>query len=308
MTSHPRRSLALVLGLASLLACRGTGPATSFDEDAWRADLGRWRAEYEERLRGPYGWLSLVGLDWIEEGTSVIGSAPESDVRLPEAVSPARLATLVRDGGRVRVLPEPDAGLLIDGAPAGETEVEPTNDAEAPVFGIGDLRFKILRRGERIGVRSRWPQAETRTTFAGVDWYPPDPAYRLVGRLDRSAATEEIAVPTVLGDRESSYSPGRVVFLLHGRSLSLAPMADGPEDRELFFVFRDGTAGDTTYPAGRFLYAEIGDDDTVVLDFNRAYNPPCAWTRFATCPLPPAGNSIDLAVPAGERYAGHHPD
>ncbi len=276
------------------------------DVAAWTAETEAWRADREARLTADYGWLSVVGLDWLADGPNVVGSDPASAVVLPAEVAPARVAVLTVTDGSVRIDPEPGVALTVDDAPAAPGPVATDLDPSPDTFRIGDLQFRVLRRGERIGVRSRWPRAPRRAAFDGLTWYAPDPEWRLVARLERDTAPIEIDVPNVLGTIDRSASPGRAVFEVDGRTYALRPVHDGPDDPELFFIFRDTTAGETTYPAGRFVYATLRDDDTLVLDFNRATSPPCAFTPHATCPLPPAGNALDLAVEAGERYAGSH--
>lgn len=275
-----------------------------FDEAAWRAELERWRAERETRLRSDYGWLSVVGLDWLEPGPNRVGSDPDGEIHLPAEVAPAHVATLVVEGDRVRLEPVPGAPLTVNGEPATtrfvRTDVEPDTDT----FEVGDVRFHVLRRGARLGVRARWPRAPARTAFSGLTWYPPDPAWRGVGRLE-PVEDGTVPVPDVLGDVTASRSPGRVRVEVAGHALTLTALQDSPDDDELFLIFRDATSGHGTYPAGRFLYAPLRADGSVVVDFNRAYSPPCAFTPHATCPLPPPGNALDVAVEAGERFEGH---
>jgi uncharacterized protein (DUF1684 family) len=311
-----RRTSILVVGLSLVLACGGERPRDDAapgagaepppgDASGWEQDVFHWRMLREERLRAEYGWLSVVGLDWLEPGANRIGAASDSRVRLPPAVAPPHVATLHLDGDAVRLEPVAGSPLLVDGEPARPRPVSADTDPEPTEFRVGDLRFHVIRRGERIGVRSRWPRAATRERFSGLSWYAPDRSYRVVGRLDRDAEPIEIAVPNVLGQTETSLSLGPVRFELRGAEHTLHPVVDSSDDRSLFFVFRDATAGKTTYPAGRFLYADLEDDGTVVLDFNRAYSPPCAFTPFATCPLPPGTNVLEVAIEAGERHDGH---
>lgn len=235
-----------------------------------------------------------------------MGSDPSNAVVLPAEVAPSRVAVLTLTDGAVRIDPEPGVSLTVDGLAVEAGPVATDVDPSPDTFRIDDLQFRVLRRGDRFGVRSRWPRAASRAQFEGLSWFEPDPAWRVVARLVRDEPAVEIDVPNVLGTIERLPSPGTVVFLVDGTEHSLRPVHDDVDDPELFFIFRDATSGKGTYPAGRFVYATLRDDGTVVLDFNRAYSPPCAFTTHATCPLPPSGNALEIAVEAGERYEGGH--
>src|SRR5262249_19797787 len=151
------------------------------------------------------------------------------------------------------------------------------------------------------------PESPQRKAFAGLTWFPVSESYRVVARFVPAAAPRSIAVPNILGQTIDMPSPGRAVFTLGGKELGLDAVLEEPDAQELFFIFRDGTSGKETSPAGRFLYAELPKDGTVVLDFNKAYSPPCAFTPHATCPLPPRQNRLAVRVEAGEKYAKPHP-
>ena len=171
---------------------------------------------------------------------------------------------------------------------------------------LADLRFFVIRRSKGFAVRLRDLNAPTRREFSGIDYYPVDPGWRIEASFVPYQPPRPIEIPNILGTIDTMLCPGALEFERDGRRCRLEPVQEDPESGELFLIFKDGTSGDGTYPPGRFLYADPPVDGRVILDFNRAYNPPCAFTPFATCPLPPPGNELPLAVEAGEKMYGAH--
>ncbi len=273
------------------------------------SEVEAWRDQRVSSLTSEDGWLSLVGLYWLEPGENSFGSRPDNSLVFPEK-APAQAGSFRLADGKVTVEPAPGAGLALADAPdqplAGKVL---TSDAqgEPTVLTLGSLRFYVIERGDRVGVRVKDTESPARAAFSGLDYFPIDPAWKVEARLERSPGAT-VPVPNVLGQVEDAPSPGTLVFELPGgagRRFSLHPIQEGDSD-ELFIVFGDPTNGRLTYGGGRFLYADPpGPDGRVVLDFNRAYNPPCAFTPFATCPLPPPGNKLPLAVTAGEKKYAH---
>lgn len=281
-------------------------PAAAPAADAYDDEIAAWRAQREARLRADDGWLTLAGLFWLSEGDNPVGSAEANEMRLPPS-APAQAAMLEFHQGEVRYRLAPGVtGATLDGAPA---PVSGTlrSDADGPpsLLGFGSVTLHVVRRGERFGVRVKDRDSAARRDFKGLDWYPVDPAWRVRARFVPHAAPVFVRVPNVLGQVNEMRSPGDVVFTLDGRELRLTPVLESDDD-ELFFIFKDATSGKQTYPAGRFLYAPLPRDGFVTLDFNKAYSPPCAFTPYATCPLPPEGNRLTVAVAAGEKSAARH--
>lgn len=292
---------ALPLVLAT--ACSQDPPIPPMDQ-TWLAELQSWRAEREARLMAPDGWLSLIGLTWLDPGENLVGSAPEAKVQLPADAAPARVATLVLESDRtVQLVPEPGVELLVDDQPAVAGPIASDAEGDPDQLSIDRILFYLIDRDGRIGARIKDPQAPTRTAFAGLDWYEPNPSYKVEARLEMYAAPKEVTIPTVLGSDSIGHSPGLLRFSIGGEDLTLEPLQESPE-APLFLIFRDATNGEETYGAGRFLYADPPIDGVTVLDFNRAYNPPCAFTPFATCPLPPPENRLSPKIEAGEKYHG----
>jgi uncharacterized protein (DUF1684 family) len=197
---------------------------------------------------------------------------------------------------------EASAGVTVNGKPA--TIVRLRADAAATFVTIGDLTMLLIQRGERHAIRLWDRRSSAREAFTGRRWYPVREAYRLAARFVAHDPSQTLPVPNILGETEQRHSPGYAVFALDGHGLRLDAVTEGDE---LFFIFRDQTAVDTTYPAGRFLKTAFPQQAMITLDFNRAYSPPCAFTAFATCPLPPPSNHLPLRIEAGEMYDRSHP-
>jgi uncharacterized protein (DUF1684 family) len=273
------------------------------DEQTYRADVQRWRDSMEASLLADDGWLALAGLFWLNEGANSVGADQDSNVALPKGSAPARVAVLQRKGQQVTLLPEPDAGLMVNGEPAVERELRPDMSGSPDLVTLGSLTFFLITRGERIGVRLRDTNSPDRQSFEGRIWYPVMPEYQVMARFLADATPQTILVPNILGDMEEQQSPGVAEFSLNGETLRLRPTTS--KGGRLFFILRDSTSGSETYGMGRFLYTDAPKDGEVVLDFNRLYSPPCAFTPFATCPLPPRENYLTVPIAAGERFAGH---
>lgn len=274
--------------------------------DPYRASVDAWHADREARLAAEDGWLTLIGRDWLKPGVNLLGSAPTAEVRLPAWAAPARAATFLLEGGKVRFRPEPGSGLTLNGAPATEAVLRTDADGRPDQLRAGRVVMYLIQRGDRVAVRLKDPEHPARKGFHGVPRYPVDPAWRVEATFEAYATPQVRAIPTVLGTTEPMQAPGLLRFRLGGRELTLEPLLDDPAHPELFIIFRDRTSQSGTYPSGRFLYADLPRNGKVVLDFNRAINPPCAFTLFATCPLPPPQNLLDLAIPAGEKDPGMH--
>jgi len=306
-------TVVLFAALATLAACGKKDDAAKADrvaldakQRAYQKEIMDWRAERVQRLQKPDGWLSLVGMHWLENGaTTRVGSGADNGTRL--AVGPARLGILSvnREGTVVHYEPQADSGITIDGVPADKpvdlvTDADPKATPTVVGFNKGDASFIIIKRGDRFAVRVRDALAPTRTGFAGIDYFDIDPAFRLVAKFTPHAPGAKINIVDVLGIDEPMDNPGTVTFQKDGKSYTMEAIDEG--DHRLFFVFADRTSGHESYAASRFFYAAYpGPDGTTVLDFNKAYNPPCAFTAFSTCPLPPPQNRLDLAVTVGEK-------
>jgi uncharacterized protein (DUF1684 family) len=255
----------------------------------YQAEILAWRAQRESTLKSDTGWLTVAGLFWLKEGRNSFGAADTNDIVLPSG--PAQAGAFELHAGSVSV--------TLPGHPARPLKCD--SEAEADVIRIQDLTLFAIKRGDRYGIRLKDKNSTYRREFTGLHWYPVKEAARVTARF--VATPGKITIPNILGQKEEETSPGYAAFRWDGQEIKLYPTE---EDGRLFFVFRDLTTGKETYPAGRFLYADMPRDGLVVLDFNKAYNPPCAFTPYATCPLPPPQNRMPVRMEAGELKYGSH--
>lgn len=265
-----------------------------------------WREQRRARLLAPEGWASLVGLHWIDPGAHYVGSNAGNGIAL--SMGPGHLGMLELRDGRIRLVPEPGTELTVDGETvAGTVQLLADDDPAGPSligFDGGRGQATVIKRNNRYALRVRHAQAPTRTGFTGLDYWPANPDWVVQGRLLAHPAGQTMQVANIIGGFDEVANPGVVEFRRDGATYRLEALDDGEE--ELFLVFADRTNGHGSYGAGRFLYVPRPDaDGGLVLDFNRSYNPPCAFTAFATCPLPPPENRMDLAVTAGEKAYVH---
>jgi uncharacterized protein (DUF1684 family) len=315
------RAIGLCLAISMLLV--GCGPSEQEQREseakaraekaarlAYEGEILAWRDERLARLTRPDGWLSLVGLHWIKPGATYVGSAQDNGTRL--ALGPEQIGMLrLEKDGRLSLRIAQDAGITINGEPA-EGTVALLSDARpgGPTvvgFHRGDASFVVIERGGRHGLRVRNAMARTRMTFPGLDYFDIDPAFRFKASFQPHPPGKTLDIVNMLGMVEPTANPGRVTFERNGVTYSLEALDEG--DGQLFFVFSDRTSGQQTYASARFLYAApAGKDGSTVLDFNQAYNPPCAFTAFSTCPMPPPENRLDLAVTAGEKKPRPFPE
>ena len=263
-----------------------------------------WHAQREKRLTAADGWLTLVGLLWLKEGDNLAGSGDGASVVFP-AKAPAQLGTFHRSGSAVSF--QPAAGVVVTRANQPFLGGPLKSDAEEhpDVLEASGLSFFVIQRGDRMGLRVKDPEAPARRNFHGIATYAADPRWRIEARWEPAPPGNSLVVPNVLGTVEKMAAPGTAIFTVDGKEYRLAAVLEEGETN-LFFVFGDATNRTETYGAGRFLYAQPPKGGRVVLDFNRAYNPPCAFSPYATCPLPPKQNRLSIAITAGEKRTGDH--
>jgi len=264
---------------------------------AHRKAITEWQERRAKRLQAEDGWLTLVALNWLKEG--------ENEIKIPTV--PQSPGKITLKNGEATL--EPASSMTIEGKPvAGPTKL--LNDAEPTgptVVQMGGVRFQVIKRGPRYGLRVKDANAETRTHFQGLEYFPIDPKWRVEAKFEAYNPMKKIPIDDVTGMTADNDSPGALVFTVDGKEYRIDPVLEEGSD-ELFIIFRDATSRDATYGAGRYLYAaKPGPDGKVIVDFNKAYNPPCAFTPYATCPLPPEQNRLPFPIEAGEKkYAGGH--
>lgn len=278
---------------------------TTAETSAYVTEIQAWRQQVEEQLRADNGWLTLTGLYWLREGENSVGSDPLADVLLP-AGAPHHLGFIDLQDGVVtlRVTSDSDLSMAtIDGAPTHTAVLR--NDYDPQGFTrvvIGSVNFHVVKRADQYGIRVRDQNNPARQAFNGRAWFPVDARYRLTATYTAYDQPRKLAAETVVGIDVPIESPGYVEFTLDGRKVRLNAFSGSAG--QIWFVFRD--ASPQIYRAGRFLYATVNDDGTAVVDFNKAYNPPCAFTPYATCPLPPKQNILSFSIEAGEMLADAH--
>jgi uncharacterized protein len=274
------------------------------DSAAFAQSTAAWHAQREKRLAAEDGWLTLVALLWLKEGDNVAGSGSGASVVFP-ATAPARLGTFHRSGNAVSFQPEPRVVVTRAGQPFAGGPLKSDADGQPDLLEAGGLRFFVIQRGDRLGLRVKDPDAPKRRDFHGIPTYPANPGWRIEARWEPAPPGNSIPVPNVLGTLDRMPAPGTAVFSVGGQEFRLTPVLEEGESN-LFFVFADATNRTETYGAGRFLYAEPPKAGHVVLDFNRAYNPPCAFSPYSTCPLPPKQNRLSIPIGAGEKRTADH--
>jgi len=258
-----------------------------------------WRAQRLERLKAPNGWLSLIGLHWLKEGKSSIGSAKGNDVVL--AAGPARLGSITLKDGKATIEIDPKSAATVDGKALASAELLDDSHEKPTTVAFGTASFYLIDRNGKKALRVKDSEAKTRKQFKGIDSFAIDPAWRVEAKFEEFKPAHMLEIPTVLGTVDKMTVPGKVTFTRDGKSYSLLPVLETPDAKELWFIFADRTSGKETYGAARFLYADLPKDGKLLIDFNKAYNPPCAFTPYATCPLAPPENRLDLRVTAGEK-------
>jgi uncharacterized protein len=294
------RRLAILFSVFAALAF-GQSPAPSSQTTAdYQSSITQWRANREAKLKADYGWLTVVGLHWLKEGENRVGSDPSFEVPLP-ASAPKKVGVITLKNGRTHFTPA-GSSVLFRGRPVAAMDLKPDTEPNYEMLDVGPVRFFVILRENRFGVRVKDNQSQPRKEFTGLKWYPPDSSWRVRAKFVPWDKPRVLTFDTEVGVKEKDESPGYVTFTRGGKEYRLEPVKDGDQ---LWFVMRDQTSGKTTYAASRFLYAPMPKDGYVDLDFNKAENPPCVFTAYATCPLPPPQNRLSLAVTAGEMNYKH---
>ena len=268
-------------------------------------EIQKWRQQRVERLNNPSGWLSLVGLDWLKDGRNTLGSAKDNDIVIPTA--PAHLGTITLSGGKANIALDAKSAATIDGQQKLAGELLDDTHEKPTTIAFGTTSFFLIKREDKFGLRVKDTEAPTRKHFVGIDYFDIDPSWRVEAKWEAYNPPHEVEEPNVIGQVDKVIVPGAAVFERDGKTIRVEPVIETPGDTELFLVFADKTSGKESYGAARFVYTEPPKDGKVIIDFNKAYNPPCAFTPYATCPLPTAQNRLKVRVTAGEKkYRGGH--
>ncbi|HVS25588.1 MAG TPA: DUF1684 domain-containing protein [Gammaproteobacteria bacterium] len=287
---------------AAALGCRpGASPRLEWNDEV-ATEIEAWREKHEADYRRD--WATIEGLHFLVPGTQSAGSAPDNDVVLTAALPPrVGRFTVARD--EVTFDPEPGVALTINGqTPSSVAKLRDDDGDETDEIVANGVSIVVHRTGERLALRVRDPHGERARAFRGFSWFPISRDYRVVGRFIADSVAHDERVVNTFGDIDTYKTEGVVEFALNGQTLRLRPFTTGP--KRFYIVFNDASSGEETYEAARFLIALLRDDGTTILDFNEAYNPPCAFNPFTTCPIPMPQNRLRVRVLAGEKkYAGH---
>jgi uncharacterized protein len=297
---------AATVAAAVATGCSRPAPAMSTAPvDSYRAEVESFRRAREAKLTSDVGWLTIAGLHFLTRPETTVGSDAANDVVLPGG-TPARVGTFVlAKDGRVSVRLEPGVSVsLLDGGPFTGGPVKSDGEGAPDRLVLGDVQVWVHESGDRPAIRIRDKNNPLRKEFTGRKWYPVNDAYRVEGTFEPYDKPRTVQMPNLLGDIDTMTSPGTVSFSLGGKVLRMSAVVEN--DNELWFIFRDLTSGNETYPAARFLYTPRPIDGKVPLDFNKAENPPCAFNAYATCPLPPKENRLQVRVEAGEKIYQRH--
>lgn len=263
----------------------------------------KWRSDEERDLKKEDGWLTLAGLFWLKDGINTVGAGRDFDVRLTPNFKQGKFGEIDFKNGAASLKVESGVEAQSDGKSISTIDLVSDEKGKPTEIRTGSQTFYLIRREDRFGIRLKDSKSEARLAFKGQRWFPIDESYKVTARFEALPEPKELMVPNVLGGFFKMKSPGILKFALKGKEHSLQPVEE--KDGSLFIIFRDGSNLSETYKAGRFLSADKAVNGEAVLDFNKAENPPCAFTPFATCPLPPPQNSLDVEIKAGEKRYDH---
>ncbi len=269
---------------------------------AYQKDYQKWQSELTDDLKK--NWLTLVGLFWLKDGANRVGGDHKNEIPLPEGKVDPQIGVIEFHNGKAVFTAASGAKVLNDGKPVKAIELRADVTGKPTVLQIGDIKMLLIQRGQKYGIRVRDVNSEGLKKFKGTTFFPVSGDYIITATFVPYDKPKKVAIPTVIGEAAEMDSSGYVEFMLNGQKQHLQALSEDPS--ELFFIIKDQTSGKGTYPAGRFLYTDQPKDGKVLMDFNKAHNPPCAWTPYATCPLPPKENYMTVKVEAGEKYEGHH--
>jgi uncharacterized protein len=279
--------------------------AVAVDAAAERNTVEHWRAQRVAELTGDDGWLTLVGLLWLDKGENSFGSARGNRLVLEHPALPPVAGNFVQDSSGVRFVARPGSGITHGGQSVSSIQMVPDTRGNPTTLSKGSLRFFIIERSGRFGVRVRDLDSPRRRNFKPIEYYPIDPSWAVDARFEPYEPHRKIRISTILGYDEEMDSPGALVFNIDGRDWRLDAILEDPADKDFFVMFADGTNGGGSYGGGRFLHVPFPTQGVSRVDFNEAYNPPCAFNDFATCPLPPYQNHLTLQIESGEKAYGN---
>jgi uncharacterized protein (DUF1684 family) len=295
--------LLLVCFLFTFVSC---SQKEQISKEAHLAEVNNWHEKQMTSLRSENGWLNLIGLYWLVEGIQTLGSGENMDLRIEKTDFPDEIGRFELQEGKVFFLPSVEGISSSSGEVTGKVLIFDAENQISEAITFGSLNWVIIKRSDAIGVRLRDYEAEAVSKFEGVEQFPIDISWRLIAEFVPYQPVKQIPITNVIGQTSLNNSPGYLQFEWEGEFYRIDALGD-ENDEEFFLIFADETSGDQTYGGGRYMYVKhAGSDGKTILDFNKAYNPPCVYTPHATCPLPPRQNILDLAITAGHKDYGDH--
>ncbi len=290
-----------------LLPGCGKKRSNTVDVLTHKQEIEEWQKKRLTRLVRDDGWLTLAGLSWLKEGENPVGSDSTNSVILPAGKAPKLLGSIWLEKGTLRFVAKTGEEVKVKDSLITTIALKTDLDSETTILTHGTLSFYVIKRVDQLGVRVKDKENPARTNFKELEYFPIDPKWRIEARFERYAPPKILEILNVVGFVEKDSSPGVLVFDLDGKECRLDVVIEQGSEDQLFIMFSDATSGQETYGPGRQLYANLPrPDGKVVLDFNKAYNWPCVFTEFATCPIPPKQNRLPIRVEAGEKmYKGH---
>lgn len=271
-------------------------------DPGYASEISNWHNKRVQNLKKETGWLNLVGLFWLKQGENSFGSDPSNDVIFPTN-APLKIGTIILNDSVTQLKVNGYINVTINGNKVKEAFLQNDISGNPTIMSVGSYKWHIIKRGAKYGIRLRDLNSPLVKSFPGIETYPVDKSWRIEASYVKFPEPRKIMVPTILGTVEENIANGNLSFTKDGKTYSLVPIV---ENDSYFLIFADETNGEETYGAGRFLYTALPDSNgKVILDFNKGYNPPCAFTKYATCPLPPKDNYLHLKVTAGEKKFGH---
>jgi uncharacterized protein (DUF1684 family) len=275
------------------------------DSKTFLQEEAEWRKKRDKEMRAPTSWLNIAGLYWLEEGENAFGTSGKNPIKLPEGSAPQVAGRFYLDNGTVSVIAEQGIPLKVDGKTIHRFELKADDTGKPDIVELNNLRMWVIQRFDMYAIRLRDLDHLPYKNYTGLDFFTPNEKYRVQAEFQAFAKPKKLEVGTAVGKNTVMDTPGYVTFKIDGTLYRLEAFSADPQT--LFFIFGDETNGKETYEASRFMNARILENGKVDLNFNRAYNPPCAYTPFATCPLPPPQNQLKIRILAGEKkYPGSH--
>ena len=293
--------------LLSLVIAGCAKKAGVIDVNAHKKEIEEWQKKRLTRLTREDGWLTLCGLFWLKEGENPVGTDSSNTVILPAGKAPKSLGSIWSEKNSLRFEAKPEAGVKVKDSTIRSIQLLTDADSEATILKHGTLMFYVIKRGEQLGVRVKDKENPARLDFKGLEYFPIDPRWRIEARFEPYSPPKILEILNVVGTIEKDSCPGALAFNVEGKEYRLDVVIERGSEDQFFIMFDDATNGQETYGLGRQLYADLpGPDGKVILDFNKAYNWPCVFTEFATCPIAPRQNHLPFRVDAGEKmYKGH---